>query len=227
MLRFTGTVTTDDVERVQRPAVNVAVAPWSRTGACDVELLLIWAVTVQKIGRGGATRGLLQIEAQAMGMEWRVSSTDGCAAIAQIGGLGCKIDVSPGAPGGERMHPAADLVAEVLETMPQGGLLFDYALAAGRPEGWREPRRWVKPVNWVEHEIEAMWVYEGRRHGPRYCPVVIAYSDEALRAGREEYQRWWEALQDAAWLLGLRSLGFRITGPAASAAPWLDVKNGG
>jgi hypothetical protein len=223
MLRYNGSVMRDGVTRQQGAAPKGTPGrvelPWTRTGSCDVEALLIWAVGPQRIGRHQATQGLMQVEAEAMGLEWRGSSSDGCAAIERIGGLGCRIDVSRSA-GGVRVHPVAEAVAEVLEAMPVGGLLFDYARVAGRPEGWRPPQRWIRPEAWVEQDEDAMWVYEGRRNGPRLCPVIIACSEEAIMAGREQYQRWWEGLQDAAWLLGLRALGFAVTGPACSPAPW-------
>jgi hypothetical protein len=187
-----------------------------------VEVLLIWAVQQQKLTAGEATRGLLRIEAEAMGLEWRGSSTDGCASVAEIGRIGCRIDVSPGG-GAPKRHPVADLVAELLERSPQGGMLLDYARAGARPKGWRPPERWVRPEAWTPADADAAISFDGRRNGPRYCPVIISYDEAAMEAGRDEYERWRQALAALAWLLSSRALGFVVTGPAAPAAPWKGV----
>jgi hypothetical protein len=198
-----------------------AARPWEARGSIDVEQLAVWAFRDQRAHRV-AGRGLHGIEAAVSGLEPRGRSADGCAAIADIQHMGCRVDWG-GATVKDHVHPAAELLEQLVACMQDGGLVRHYALLGGRPEGWREPARWYRPVVWDKPGEEAGWEWtnEGRgARGYRMCRVVPTITHQELRAQRQLYARWLDALGVLAWELSMHALGFAVTGPSAPARPW-------
>lgn len=201
--------------------------PWERTGAVDVEQLLVWAYLDQVVERF-VSAGLHMIEAEAMGFEPHGSSTDGCASLARIAHVGARIDAG-GARVFDSVHPVAYAVAAAVMAVARESSVAHHARAGSRPEAWRRPERAARPAVWVRHGIEGQVEYEGPGRKGAFCPVIIMWSAERERWGREDYASWWHALEDVAWELGQRALGFTVTGPGAPERPWeaIDTKSEG
>lgn len=221
------------VSRSERALVDIDIAPlsaapaarpWEATGSLDVEKLTTWAFRDQRADRHAAS-GLHEIEALAFGLEPNGRSGDGCAAIADIQHMGCRVDW-----GGKRIkdhvHPAAELVACLVDEIDGGDLVRFFGRLGGRPDAWREPQRWFRPVVWVKVGEEAQWEWEHEGRGARgnkLCRVIATVTRDQLEQRRGEYRRWFEALDQLAWRLSTRALGFTVTGPAVSPHPWVDA----
>ena len=58
---------------------------------------------------------------------------------------------------------------------------------------------------------------------PEQIEREIEHTREELGRRRETYVRWWEALDQLAWRLSMRALGFVVRPPAAPKAPWREA----
>jgi Thioredoxin len=192
--------------------------PWRRTGSVDVERLLEWAYGEQRIGESGSA-GLHWLEAQADGRAWPQASRDGCHAIAVRHAIGAVIDAAHVTTLNE-FHPAAEAVARAVEAHDARELLVKHAATGTRPGGWALPDRWLVPCRWQVPDEKAEWEWAGPRATNAFCPAMPLTSPEAVARARAEYQRWWYAMTDVQWSLSGRNLGFAVTGPVASPAPW-------
>jgi hypothetical protein len=192
--------------------------PWEATGAVDVEALAVWAYRDQMVDRF-ATVGLHALEAGVDGYLVRGRSADGCAAIADINHMGCRIDYS-GRIVRDTVHRAAEEVAAVLSTIAGGRTVAFHARLGGRPDGWASPKRWWRAAVWEKPWQVAQWERTGPGNSPRYCPIIQVMSREELGRRRLDYQAWWDALDELRWSLSARNLGFTVTGPAAPREPW-------
>lgn len=214
MLRKTGGSVGLGVSARPGPAEAVVMQnrPWAATGSIAVDVLVHWALVVQRAG--DAVAGLYADEARADGYEWQERTM--LAAVEQIAQLGCRIDVS----GGRRdaCHPAAEAVAAAVRALDDGGRVAHCA-RNGAPNGWAEPSRWLMPERW-EAEGQAMWCYLDRRQGA-HCPLVRVATVETVAAGRDEYRAWWDALAMLAAVLSGRALGFAVLPPSVPREPWL------
>ena len=195
--------------------------PWERTGEIDVQQLAEWAVVDQRAGEAPAA-GLNALERSAAGYEARGFSGDGIAQIEHMGLVGCKIDTSPGALN-HSVHEVAEAVMAAIEGIENGGMIIHYAARLGPPTDWRPPQRWFEPAQWIDgcEEELAQWVIDdGRKKHGAYCPVIQVWGPEREARGKARYAAWLTALDDLKWRLASRNLGFLVTGPAASEAPW-------
>lgn len=210
-----------DVEQAVRQT-GPAARPWEATGSIGVEALVVWAFRDQKAHRHAGV-GLHRIEASVSGLEPSGRSSDGCAAIADIEHMGCRIDRSS-VTVRDTVHPAAEAVAGELLDIEDGDLVRFFGTLGGRPDGWAEPVRWYRPVVWVTYGVEGQWERNdsgGSR--ARLTRVIPTVTLAELARRRGEYERWWEALDALAWRLSMRALGFAVLRPDAPRAPWLDA----
>lgn len=205
------------ISRIADPKPLTLGYPWQRTGSADVERLVSWTYGPQMADRF-ATSGLFELEARAAGYEWRNSSTDGCATIENIARVGCRIDIS--GAGRETVHPVAEAVVGVVAAHDAAELLRYHGVLDSRPN-WRGPKRWFIPERWKVEGEDAMWVYTERTSQP-YCPLIQVASAETVERARATYLRWWDALDDVAWRLGQRALGFTVLAPQVDREPWLQ-----
>lgn len=192
--------------------------PWAATGMMDVEHLVTWAYRDQRVDRV-ASAGLYAIEAEVAGHLMYGRSSDGCAQLADIAHMGCRVDKG-GVVISDCVHPAADAVAVALGDIEQGRMIAAYGRVGGRPDQWRQPPpgRWFRAVQWREPWVEAEPErYRGR---PVLCEIMPTRTTADIARGMEEYDSWWEGLERLAWQLSMRNLGFAVTGPAAPRAPW-------
>jgi len=195
--------------------------PWDGRGWVEVEQLAIWAYRDQKVRRF-ATVGLHAIELEASGLEPRGRSADGCAVIADINHMGCRIDQS-GRMVRDVVHPVAEVVAALLAGIDHGRRVVFHAETGGRPDGWAEPKRWYRAAVWVKHGVEAQTERTGRGTSPTFCRVIPTMTREELARRRLEYLAWWAALDQLAWELSKVRLGFVVRPPVAPQAPWEAV----
>lgn len=200
--------------------IALPARPWEAQGWVDVEALAIWAYRDQKVERF-ATVGMHAIEIEASGLHAGGRSTDGCAAIADINHMGCRIDYS-GRMVRDVVHPAAEIVAALLAEIENGRGVIFHARTGVRPEGWREPKRWYRAEVWVKIGEEAMVERTGRGTSPTFCRVIPTVTREDLARRRLEYLNWWGALDQLAWELSKVRLGFAVRSPSAPQAPWED-----
>lgn len=192
--------------------------PWEASGSIDIERLAVWAYRDQLVDRF-ASSGLHAIEAEVAGFEPRGASTDGCATLAQIAHMGCRID-RRGAIIDHPVHPAAEMVAAALGGIKHGDRVVYHARLGGRPSGWEEPEpgKWFRAVQWRKPWVEAEpELFRGR---PHYCAVMPTVTPAELIRRRSEYRRWWDALDQLAFALSLRALGFAVLRPTAPREPW-------
>ena len=201
-----------------REGLGAAARPWERTGSIDVERLVNWAYVDQMVDRFERT-GLHAIEASAAGFEARGYSADGVGQMMQIGHLGCRID-GGGVRVTDNCHPVALAVAGAVSAVRFGDSVVQYAKAGARPQAWIEPDRKARASVWVKHGVEAQVEYLGPGRKGAYCPVIITWDKARADWGREDYARWWRGLDDLAFGLSARALGFLVTGPAAAMEPW-------
>jgi len=192
--------------------------PWEATGSIEVEQLAIWAFRDQKADRF-ASLGLFAIEAQAEGLQVGGRSGDGCGALAEIENLGCRIDRQSGAIR-DIVHPAAEAVAVAVHEIEDGEMVRFHASLGGRPDGWKDPVRWYRPVVWIKYGEEGQWERTGRGTSPRFTRIIPTVTRSELARRRITYLRWWEALDRLHWQLSMRALGFTVLPPAAPVAPW-------
>jgi hypothetical protein len=195
-----------------------AARPWEATGSIEVEALAVWAYRDQRVGQGG-TSGLYAVEVAAMGYEPRGRSADGCAVLADIAHMGCRVQGS-GVSISSCVHPVAEAVDAALVGVDGGRLVAHYAREAGRPGGWALPARRYRPVMWVEPGVDAQWEHTDSGH--RYCPIITAGSPDDVARSRVAYGVWWDALDRLAWTLSMRALGFVVMRPVAPCEPWLS-----
>ncbi|MBS7669348.1 hypothetical protein [Croceicoccus gelatinilyticus] len=195
--------------------------PWDRTGAVDVEVLCAWAYGAQMVDRYERV-GLSVMEAEAAGYEVSRYSNDGVGQLMQIEHLGCRIDRG-GVTLSADVHPAALAVAHAVNEAEGGRMVRAYALAGTRPSAWVEPEHKARASVWVKPWEKAQVEYQGPGRKGAYCPVIVLWDEGRKEWGRKQYRQWHEALVEVAWLLSTRALGFTVTGPVASAEPWLDV----
>ena len=215
-----------EIEVARRP-LGPGARPWEATGSIEVEQLVIWAFRDQRAHRHAGS-GLHAIEAEVLGLEANGRSGDGCAVISDIQHMGCRIDRG-GARIKDHVHPAAELVAVLVDEIEGGDLVRRFGTLGIRPEGWREPERWFRPTVWVKVGEEGQWEWENEGRGGRgnrLTRVIPTITREELARRRDEYAAWHEALDQMAWRLSMRALGFAVSGPAAPARPWLDAGQG-
>ena len=202
-----------------RDGLGAVARPWERTGAIDVEVLAVWAYSVQMVDRF-ETAGLHAIELEVMGYEAGGIGACGVGKLMQIGHLGCRVDV--GSVGvRDTVHAAAYAVAAELGAVEHGALVRRYAMADGRPAAWVEPVHKARASVWVKPWVEAQVEYQGPGRKGGYCPVIITWDKERVDWGRSEYAKWRQALDDLAKALSARALGFSVTGPSAPREPWV------
>ncbi|MBM3929167.1 MAG: hypothetical protein FJ335_12045, partial [Sphingomonadales bacterium] len=192
--------------RADAPSSGVAARPWA-SGAVEVEALAVWAYRDQKVDRF-QTAGLHAIEAAYAGFEPHGSSTDGCAALARIAHMGCRLDVGTGRIK-DAVHAAAEVVASLLSSIDGGRLVSFHARTGGRPEGWAMPARRYRPVMWVKPGVEAAWERTDDGRG-RFTPLISLGSEADVAACRRDYTLWWNALDTLAWRLSAKALGFAV-----------------
>jgi len=214
-----GRVASVQMTRAHAPSSGVAARPWA-SGAVDVEALAIWAYRDQMVDRF-QTAGLHAIEAAFAGFEPRGSSTDGCAALARIAHMGCRLDVGTGRIK-DAVHAAAEVVASLLGAIEGGRLVAFHARTGGRPEGWVLPERRFRPVMWVKPGVEAAWERTDDGRG-RFTPIISLGSDADVEACRRDYTLWWQALDMLAWRLSTKALGFTVLRPSAPREPWFQT----
>lgn len=217
MLRKTGGSTGLGVSARPGPAEAVVQQgrPWAATGSIAVDVLVIWALVVQRAG--DAVSGLYADEARADGHQWQERTM--LAAVEQIAQLGCRIDVSAGRR--DNVHPAAEAVAAAVRALDDGGKVAHCA-RNGAPNGWAEPGRWLMPERWEVEGERAMWCYADKRMGA-HCPLVRVATADTVAAGRDEYRAWWDALSMLACVLSTRALGFAVLAPSVAREPWLGA----
>lgn len=197
-------------------ATPVPVVPWARDGTCAVDVLVAWAFGPQRVD-ASPVAGLYAVEAVAAGYAWQHGSSDGCARVAEIGAVGCRVDVS--GPGRDMSHPVAELVALEVGRHPDAELLRDWGRLGVAPGGWKVPPRCYMPEA-VDAAGDAVWVYRERRSGA-HCPVVAVTSPELIQRARDAYVTWWDALCDLQWSLSTRALGFvLLPEPSVPREPW-------
>lgn len=210
--------------RQAREGVGKPARPWERTGSIDVEALAAWAFGVQMVDRFERS-GLHAIEAAAFGYEVRAMSSDGVGRMMQIGHLGCRID-NGGVLVSDQVHPAAYALAQELAAVEGAGLVRGHAIAGTRPTAWIEPKHKVRAAVWVRPGIEAQVEYQGPGRKGGYCQVIWTWDLGRQAYGRAEYLTWWNALEELAFRMSTRALGFMVTGPAAPAEPWSKSEGG-
>lgn len=198
-----------------------AARPWAASGSIDVEALAVWAYRDQRVDRH-ATRGLHAIEAMAAGHFVAGSSSDGCAALAAIAHMGCRVD-NPGMIISDDVHPAADAVASELLLIEGGGAVAFHARSAGQPSGWAPPKRWYRAALWVEPWVEAHWERTGPGTSSRFCRIIETTTWDEIERRRAEYRAWWDALDLLAWRLSMRAMGFIVLRPSAPREPWAEA----
>jgi hypothetical protein len=193
--------------------------PWEPAGAIEVEQLVAWALRDQKADRDVAV-GLHGIEAEVAGYHRYGRSTDGCAALADIEHMGCRIDRG-GAVVSAPVHPAAWAVVDELRGIEGADLVLRYGRVAGRPP-WQAPERWYRPVVWIKIGVEGQAERLGPGRSPMVTRVIPTMTREDLRQLRADYVLWWDALDQLAWRLSMRAMGFTVGRPEAAVTPWLD-----
>lgn len=209
-----------EVEEVVRSA-GPAARPWESDGSIDVEDLVVWAFRDQKAHRHAA-HGLSAIEASAEGLVTYGRTTDGCGALADMESMGCRIDRRVGFAR-DVIHPAAEVVAVLVSDLVGGNMVRLMGELGGRPDGWVEPVRWFRPVVWVKHGEEGQWERTGPGNSVRVTYVMPTITREELARRRGEYTAWWQALDELAWQLSTRALGFVVRSPSAPRTPWADA----
>lgn len=207
------------VTRAMRALPGPGARPWEATGSIEVEALCVWAYRDQRVDRLG-NAGLYAIEAEADGRVWYGRSTDGCAAIADIAHMGCRVQ-SSGVSIRDSVHAAADMVATALGGIDGGHLVAFHARHAGRPDGWALPDRRYRPVMWSVPGVEAQWEHTDSGH--RYCPIISVGAVDDVGRCRLAYARWWDALDQLTWALSLRAMGFAVLRPTAPREPWAEA----
>ena len=195
--------------------------PWERSGTVDVEALVAWAYGVQFVDRFERA-GLHAIEAQAAGFEVRGYSADGVGQLMAINNLGCRVD-GGGAIVGDAVHPVAYAVAASLAGIEGADLVRMHGQAGTQPRSWVPPEHRVRPAMWAKPGREAAVEYQGPGRKGGYCQVLYVWDGVRESWGRGVYRRWWLALEELAWRLQSRPLGFVVSGPVAPAEPWVDA----
>lgn len=201
-----------------REGVRRFARPWDRTGQIDVEHLAAWAYGAQMVERFERV-GLHAIEAAAAGYEVSGYSTDGVGQLMQIQHLGCRIDRG-GVLISDVVHPAAYAVAAELAKCDDAGIVRAHARTGTRPNAWVPPVHRVRPAVWSKEGREAQVEYQGPGRKGGYCSVIIVWDRSREAWGRADYGRWHGALEELAWRLSMRALGFAVTGPEAPGEPW-------
>ena len=215
MLVMNGSSSQVGQERHAAQLQMVAATPWAVTGRIEVWALICWALSDQRAGMNRSA-GLLGLEAIADGCGRAERST--LAVVEQIAALGCRVDVS--GPGRDVAHPVAEAVAAMVDRSSEASLVRHYGALGIKPGGWSAPARWLVPEYWAIPDVEAEWVYAERRSGA-YCPVMMVTSAEQLAHHRGVYVRWWDAVEDLAWALGSRALGFTVGEIGVAREPWV------
>jgi hypothetical protein len=193
--------------------------PWEASGSIDVEQLVVWSFNEQKADRFAGV-GLLAAEAAIGGGEPRGRTSDGCAALADIEHMGCRIDRMHGIVR-DHVHPVADTVADLVKGMAGGELVVHFGRLGVRPDGWRLPERWWRPVVWKVYGVEGQWERTDRGvNSPRLTRVIPTITQAELERRRQTYVQWWDALDQLAWRLSMRNLGFAVQRPSAPRVPW-------
>lgn len=192
--------------------------PWERTGTIDVEALAQWAYGEQMVDRFERV-GLHAIEAAVAGYEPRGFSGDGVGQLMAIHNLGCRVD-GGGARISDAVHPVAYAVAEAVASIEHGRIVRAHALAGSRPTTWQPPAFKVRPAMWSKPGREAVVEYQGPGRKGAYCQIIIAWDAARQQWGKAEYAKWHLGLEDLAWALSLKPLGFTVLRPAAPAEPW-------
>ncbi|WP_310498297.1 hypothetical protein [Sandarakinorhabdus sp.] len=190
--------------------------PWAG-GSVAVDALVVWALRDQRAG--DPLEGLFGIEAEAMGMTPRRSSTDGCAAVERIAAMGCQVD--GGGYSSDGADPIADLVA--MMAVQVGGeaarMIMEHGRAGTEPAGWNVPAHWLVPERWEADGDLAMTTYVNGKQG-QHCPLMRVNSPEGVEAARERYLMWWDGLELLGFHLSTRALGFVVQQPGVPRTPW-------
>jgi hypothetical protein len=198
--------------RLSEAELRLRARPWEATGSVAIDVLVTWALVSQRAGN--VVAGLHQLEAQAEGFAWQERTM--LAQVEQMEALGCRIDVS--GAGRELVHPAAEAVAAAVALAP-GGERIARCAREGAPGGWWTPERWFVPERWEIEGERAMWCYVEARQG-KHCPLVRVASVDSVERARGEYRGWWDDLEDMAWQLSKRALGFVVGAPSVVREPW-------
>lgn len=208
-----------------RENMRQAARPWARTGSLDVEALVAWAYGVQMVDRFERA-GLHAIEAAASGFEPRGLSSDGVGQLMEIHHLGARVDRG-GVVISDAVHPVAYAVAAALGGVEGRDLVRAHGLAGTRPTSWVPPEHRVRPAMWAKPGEAAVVEYQGPGRKGGYCNVLYIWDSAREAWGRGVYRRWWVALDDLAWALRAKPIGFSVTGPAAPVEPWADGEGQG
>lgn len=193
--------------------------PWEASGSIEVEQLVAWAFGVQRADRDMGY-GLMAAEAAVDGHGSAGRTSDGCAALAELANMGCRVDRSRGIIR-DSVAPAAQLVAVLVGQLEDGELVRHFGRLGVRPDGWRAPERWWRPVVWKTYGVEGQWERVGQGvNAGRVTRVIPTITPAELQRRRRDYHRWWEALDRLAWQLSMRNLGFAVTRPSAPRTPW-------
>jgi hypothetical protein len=195
--------------------------PWERTGSVDVEALAAWAYGAQQVDRFERA-GLHAIEAAACGFEPRGFSADGVGQLMAIEHLGARID-NGGVSVSDAVHPVAYAVAAALGQCEEGRAVRYHALSGTRPRGWMPPEHHVRAAIWVKPGVEAQVEYQGPGRKGGYCQVLWTWDAGRQAWGRADYAKWFAGLEELAWRLSQRALGFTVTGPSAPVEPWAEA----
>lgn len=205
-----------------REAISPPARPWERSGRVDVEALAAWAYGAQMVDRFERA-GLHAIEAAAAGFEVSMGSGDGVWQLMQIEHMGCRID-NGGVLVRDCVHPVAYALASVLAGVEGGDAVRYHARTGTRPRGWKARALRAEAAAWVEPFEVAEIDYVGPGRKGAHCRVVFHTDDHSQRVGMASWRRWWMALDELAFRLSARSLGFLVTGPSAPVEPWLNAE---
>ena len=189
----------------------------------DVQALLVWTYRRQRadvvIGSGA---GLLDAEAAADEVERHGISGCGCAAVASIERLGCRVDgggMSAGA-----LHPDAETVHQAVQKLP-----VPAAQMVMRCARWGDVPDWMprgRPIaravrNGRGQAVVRCEAWDRHRHYG-WCPIEWVVSVARIEAARREYAIWHSAIRDVAYRLIYenRLTAYRVCPPAVRARPW-------
>lgn len=142
-----------------------------------------------------------------------------------VGGGGCDYSrpiVQGGGAGAFDLHPDAELVHHLI-AVHRLHLLAEYGRMADRPD-WRpgaRPRCEPLLDGAGLPKIHREWS-KTKKVQSEWCPVRYLDDPQSVAVDRDRYRAWRSGLVTLAGLVVDRLQRWRVTGPSAPVAPWLD-----
>jgi hypothetical protein len=193
--------------------------------AVPIDQLLEWTYRRQRadmvVGMGA---GLQRDEAAVDGVFMQGVSTCGCASVARIASLGCRVDSNGGPPG--HLHEDAERIHGRVIRLPKplAMLVIRHARVGSTPDGHAAKAVKARPSMNGKGKVSVRYDRWDRRRNYGWCPVEWTISLARLEAARLEYGMWWDAIAMLARELGGSCLvAHKPLPPVAPRQPWVKL----